>query len=117
MQDVDVKSSRRIGTLREGEGEGNNAKLNNSSTVQHFHTGFQTKIAITFLFALTKCAYLLLALLARKKTASYIVRAEPIKEAQASSQHSVYYTTFNRQHLCEERCIKNEVRHSNTRGI
>jgi hypothetical protein len=38
------------------------------------------KIAITFLLliALTKCAYLLLASLA-SKTASYIVRAKPIK--------------------------------------
>ncbi len=38
------------------------------------------------------------------------------KGAQASSKSSVDYTTFNRQHLCEEWCIKNKVSHSNTRG-
>jgi hypothetical protein len=59
------------------KGEENNAKLNNSSTEQHFDA---RKIAITFLLliALTNCAYLLSASL-EAKTASYIVRAEPIK--------------------------------------
>jgi hypothetical protein len=49
-------------------GGGNNAKLNNSSTVQHFDAIFKTKIAITLLLliALTKCAYLLLVSLASK---------------------------------------------------
>jgi hypothetical protein len=52
--------------LGRGEwGGGNNAKLNNSSTVQHFDVGFKMKIANTFLLiALTKCADLLLASLA-----------------------------------------------------
>jgi hypothetical protein len=68
-----------LGCGERGRG-GNNAKLNNSSTEQHFDAIFYTKIAITFLLliALTKCAYLLLASLA-SKSASYKVRAEPIK--------------------------------------
>ncbi len=56
--------------LGHGErGGGNNAKLNNSSMEQHFDARFQTKIAISFLLliALTKCAYLLLALLLASK--------------------------------------------------
>jgi hypothetical protein len=59
MQDADAKSRRGIGTRREGEGGENNAKLNNSSTDQHFDAGFYTKIATTFLFliVLTKCAF------------------------------------------------------------
>ncbi len=64
-----------------GRGErGNNAKFNNSSTDQHFDTGFYTKIATTFLLliALTKCAYLLLASLASKNRVLYS-GAEPIK--------------------------------------
>ncbi len=46
----------------------NNAKLKNSTTEQHFDAIFYTKVAITFLLLieLTKCAYLLLALLAGK---------------------------------------------------
>jgi hypothetical protein len=39
MQDTYAKSRRGIGTRRMGGG-GNNAKLNNSSTDQHFHAGF-----------------------------------------------------------------------------
>jgi hypothetical protein len=51
-----------------GGGGENNAKLNNSSTVQHFDARFKMKILNTFLLliALSKCAYLLLALLASK---------------------------------------------------
>ena len=57
---------------KRGGGE-NNAKLNNSSTDQHFDAGFYTKIATTFLLliALTKCAYLLLASLASKNRVLY----------------------------------------------
>ena len=57
---------------RGGGGE-NKAKLNNSSTDQHFDAGFYTKIATTFLLliALTKCAYLLLASLASKNRVLY----------------------------------------------
>ncbi len=57
-----------------------NAKLNNSSTEQHFDAIFHTKIAITFLLliALTNVA---MSFWRRwqAKTASYIVRAEPTK--------------------------------------
>ncbi len=83
MQEVDAKSRCGIGTRREWEGRGeNNTKLNNSSTGQHFVAEFHTKIAFTFLvlIALTKCAYLLLAMLASKSRVLYtVVRAEPIK--------------------------------------
>ncbi len=81
FQDADEESRRGIGTRRKGGGGGeNNAKLKNSSMEQYFGTIFHTKIDIPFLLliALTKCAYLLLALLAAK-TVSYIVRAESIK--------------------------------------
>jgi hypothetical protein len=61
--------------LRHGERGrgGNNAKLNNSSTEQHFNAIFHTKIANPFLplIALTKCAYLLLASLASKNRVRY----------------------------------------------
>ena len=40
MQDTYAKSRRGIGTRREGEGGGNNAKLNNSSTDQHFEDSY-----------------------------------------------------------------------------
>jgi hypothetical protein len=58
-----------VGTRRKGGG-GNNAKLNNSSMVQHFDAIFQMKIDIPLflLIALTKCSSLLLAsLLAGKQ--------------------------------------------------
>jgi hypothetical protein len=118
MQDADAKSRRGIGTRRKGEEGENNAKLNNSSTGQHFDVGFQTKIAITFLLfiALTNMP---ISFWRRwqAKTASHIVRAEPIKGSPSKQRASVDYTRFKRQHLCEEQCIKNEVGHSNTRGI
>jgi hypothetical protein len=81
-----------------GRGE-NNAKLNNSSTDQHFDAGFQTKIAITFLLliALTKCAYLLLALLASKNRDLYsegrAYKREP--ELAASPQLTTLHSTGN----------------------
>ena len=58
---------------REGEGRENTAKLNNSSTEQHFDAIFHMKIVIPFLLliALTKCAYLLLASLASKNGVLY----------------------------------------------
>jgi hypothetical protein len=103
MQDADAKSRRGIGTQREGQGGENNAKLNNSSKDQNFDAGFYTKIATTFL--------LLLASLASKNRVLY-------SEGRAYQREpSVNYTTFNRQHLCEERCIKNKVGYSNTHGI
>ncbi len=71
MQDADSNPDAESGC---GEwGGGNNAKLNNSSTDQHFDAGFQMKIANTFLLliALTKSAYLLLASLASKNRVLY----------------------------------------------
>jgi hypothetical protein len=66
---------RGFGTRRKGGGEGreNTAKLNNSSTEQHFDAIFHMKIVIPFLLliALTKCAYLLLASLASKNGVLY----------------------------------------------
>jgi hypothetical protein len=112
FQDADAESGHGIGWDAEKRGGGNNAKLNNSSTVQHFDAIFQMKIDIPFflLIALTKCSYLLLASLASNNCVLYS------KGARASSQPSVDYTTFNRQHLCEERYIKNKVGHSNIHG-
>jgi hypothetical protein len=78
IPDADAESRSGIGTRRKGKGEENNAKLNNSSTEQHFGAIFYTKIDIPFLLLilLTKCAYLLLASLASKNC---VMRAEPIK--------------------------------------
>ena len=57
--------------LRRGEKGGgeNNAKLNNSSTGQHFDAGFQMKIDDTFLLliALTKSAYVLFGVAGKQK--------------------------------------------------
>ncbi len=96
MQEAGAKSRRGIGTRREWEGRGeNNTKLNNSSTGQHFVVEFHTKIAFTFLLliALTKCAYLLLALLASKNRVLYsegrAYKREP--ELAASSQSTTLY--------------------------
>ncbi len=97
MQDADAKSRRGIGTQREG-GK-NNAKLNNSSTDQHFDARFYTKIATTFLLliALTKCAYLLLASLAIKNCVLYsegrAYKREP--ELAASHQSTTLHSTGN----------------------
>ncbi len=44
------------------------------------------------------------------KTASYIVKAEPIKGASTSRQPSVDCTPFYRQQLCEEQCIQERSR-------
>jgi hypothetical protein len=73
LQDADAKSRCGIGTRRNGEKGENNAKLNNSSTVQNFDAGFQMKKVKTLLLliVLTKCAYLLLALLASKNRVLY----------------------------------------------
>ena len=94
----DAESGRGFGTRRKGAGE-NNAKLNNSSTEQHFDTRFQTKIAITFLLliALTKCAYFLLASLASKNRVLYsegrAYKREP--ELAASPQSTALHSTGN----------------------
>ncbi len=86
--------------LGHGEGGGgNNAKLNNSSTEQHFDTRYQTKIAIAFLLliALTKCAYLLLASLASKNRVLHsegsAYKREP--ELAASPQSTTLHSTGN----------------------
>ncbi len=104
--------------LGRGEkGGGNNAKLNNSSTEQYFGAIFYMKIDITFLLliTLTKCAYLLLVSLASKNRVLYSEGRVYKRESElAASPQSTALGTFNRQHLCEERCIKNEVGHSNT---
>jgi hypothetical protein len=89
---------RGFGTRVRGGGN-NNAKLNNSSREQHFDSRFQTKIAITFLllFALTKCAYLLLASLASKNHVLYsegrAYKREP--ELAASPQSTTLHSTGN----------------------
>ncbi len=99
FQDVDAESGCGFETRRKGGGGGKNAKINNSSTEQHFDTGFQTKIAITFLLliALTKCAFWRRW---QAKTTSY--KREPKLAASPQS------TTLQ--------CIKNKVGHSNTHG-
>ncbi len=80
------------GTGEKGE---NNAKLNNSSTVQHFDAGFQMKIVKTLLLhiVLTKCAYILLALLASKNRVLYsegrVYKREP--ELAASPQSTTLH--------------------------
>ncbi len=87
-----------LGHGERGRGE-NNAKLNNSSTEQHFDTRFDTKIAITFLLliALTKCAYLLLASLASKNRVPYSEgrawKREP--KPAASPQSTTLHSTGN----------------------
>ncbi len=99
LQDADTKSRCGIGTRRMGEGGENNAKLYNSSTVEHFDAGFKTKIAITFLLliALTKCAYLLLVSLASKNRVLYsegrAYKREP--ELAASPQSTRLHSTDN----------------------
>jgi hypothetical protein len=99
FQDADAESSCGIGTLREGEGVENNAKFNNSSTEQYFGARFYTKIAITFLLliALTKCAYLLLALLSSKNRVLYsegrAYKREP--ELADSPQSTTLHSTGN----------------------
>jgi hypothetical protein len=73
IQDADAKSRRGIETRRmEGRGE-NNAKRRHSLAVQYFAAKFKLKIANTFLLhiALTKSAYLLLALLASENRVLY----------------------------------------------
>jgi len=117
----DSRTRTRIWDTEKGGGEGrkNTAKLNNSSTEQHFDAIFHMKIVIPFLLliALTKCAYLLLASLASKNGVLYSEgRAYKREPELAASPQLTALGTFNRQHLCEERCIKNEVGHSNTRG-
>jgi len=71
----DSRTRTRIWDTEKGGGEGrkNTAKLNNSSTEQHFDAIFHMKIVIPFLLliALTKCAYLLLASLASKNGVLY----------------------------------------------
>jgi hypothetical protein len=82
-----------------GGGGGNNAKLNTSSTDQHFDSGFYTKIATTFLLliASTKCAYLLLASLESKNRVLYsegrAYKREP--ELAASPQSTTLHSTGN----------------------
>ncbi len=96
LQDADAKSRGGIGTLRMGEG---GKIMQNSSTVQHFDPGFKMKIANTFLLliALTKCAYLLLALLASKNCVLYsegrVYKREP--ELEASPQSTTLHSTGN----------------------
>jgi hypothetical protein len=79
----------------ENGGGGGNAKLNNSSTVQHFDGGFKMKIANTFLLliALTKSAYLLLASLASKNSEGRVYKMEP--ELAASPQSTTLHSTGN----------------------
>jgi hypothetical protein len=99
LQDADAKSRHGIGTRRNGERGENNAKLNNSSTVQHFDAGFKMKILNTFLLliALSKCVYLLLASLASKNRVLYsegrIYKREP--ELAASPQSTTPHSTGN----------------------
>ena len=84
---------------RGGEGRENTAKLNNSSTEQHFDAIFHMKIVIPFLLliALTKCAYLLLASLASKNGVLYsegrAYKREP--ELAASPQSTTLYSAGN----------------------
>jgi hypothetical protein len=97
LQDADAKSRSGIGTRRMGGG-GNNVKLNNSSTVQHFDTGFKMKILNTFLLiALTKSAYLLLVSLASKNRILYsegrVYKREP--KLAASPQLTTLHSTGN----------------------
>ncbi len=99
LQDADAKSRRGIGKRRNGERGENNAKLNNSSTVQHLDAGFQLKIVKTLLLliVLTKCAYLLLVLLASKNHVLYsegrVYKREP--ELAASPQSTTLHATGN----------------------
>jgi hypothetical protein len=86
-----------LGRRERGSGGGNNAKLNNSSTEQHFDAIFYTKIDIPFLNALTKCAYFLLASLASKNQVLYsegrAYKREP--ELAASPQSTALHSTGN----------------------
>jgi hypothetical protein len=82
-----------------GRGGENNAKLNNSSTVQRFDAGFQMNIVKTLLLliVLTKCAYLLLASLASKNRVLYsegrVYKREP--KLAASPQLTTLHSTGN----------------------
>jgi hypothetical protein len=84
---------------REERGGGKNAKLNNSSTEQHFDAIFHTKIDIPFflLIVLSKCAYLLLASLASKNRIIYsegrAYKREP--KLEASPQSTTLHSTGN----------------------
>ena len=86
-------------TDRGGGGRENNAKLNNSSTEQHFDAIFHMKIVIPFLLliALTKCAFLLLASLASKNRILYsegrAYKREP--KLAASPQSTELHSTGN----------------------
>jgi hypothetical protein len=86
-----------VGTRRKGGG--NNAKLNNSSTIQHFDAIFQTKIDIPFflLIALTKCSYLLLASLASKNRVLYSKgrACKRVPELAVSPQSTTLHSTGN----------------------
>ncbi len=99
FQDADAEFRHGIGTWRKGKGGENNAKLNNSSTEQHYGAIFYTKIDIPFLLliALTKCAYLLLASLASKNRVLYsegrAYKREP--ELAASPQSTALHSTGN----------------------
>jgi hypothetical protein len=99
LQSADAKSRHGIGTLRNGERGENNAKLNNTSTVQHFDAGFQMKIVKTLLILIvfTKCAYLLLSSLASKNCVLYsegrVYKREP--ELAASPQSTTLHSTGN----------------------
>ncbi len=96
LQDADAESGRGFRTRRKGKGGENNAKLNNSSTEQHFDAIFHTKIDIPFLLlnALTKCAYLLLASLASKNRVLYSEgRAYKREPGQSTTLHSTGNTS------------------------
>ena len=88
-----------LGRGERGRGGGNNAKLNNSSTEQHFDAIFHMKIVIPFLLliALTKCVYLLLASLESKNRVLYsegkVYKREP--EPAASTQLTTLHSTGN----------------------
>ncbi len=89
----------RIWDAEKGGGGENNAKLYNSLMEQHFNAIFHAKIANPFLLliALTKCAYLLLALLASKNRVLYsegrAYKREP--ELAASPQSTALHSTGN----------------------
>jgi len=99
FQDADSESGRGIGWDAEKGGGGNNAKLNNSSTVQHFDAIFHMKIDIPLflLIALTKCSSLLLVSLASKNCVLYSKgrACKRAPELAASPQSTTLHSTGN----------------------
>ncbi len=103
LQDADAKSRHRIGTRRNGERGENNAKM--QPLVNGLTFWRQVQNEDRYYPSSTYCIdkmCLLLASLASKNRVLYTEGRIYKKGAQASSQPSVDFATFNRQHLCEE---------------